>query len=32
MPQPLKVLIVEDNPADAGLVVLALQQASFEPD
>ncbi len=32
MPQPLKVLIVEDNPADAELVLLELQNAGFEPD
>jgi signal transduction histidine kinase len=32
MPQPLKVLMAEDNFDDAGLVLLALQQAGFEPE
>jgi PAS domain S-box-containing protein len=32
MPQPLKVLIVEDNPADAELLVRSLRHAGFEPD
>lgn len=32
MPQPLKVLLVEDNPVDAELAVLELQNAGFEPD
>jgi len=32
MPQPLKVLIVEDNSADAELVVRELRRAGFDPD
>jgi len=32
MPRPLKVLMVEDNPADAELVLLELRRAGFEPD
>jgi PAS domain S-box-containing protein len=32
MPQPLKVLIAEDNPADADLVVRELRRAGFEPE
>jgi PAS domain S-box-containing protein len=32
MPQPLKVLIAEDNPADAELMVRELRRAGFEPD
>ena len=32
MPPPLKVLIVEDNPADAELVVLELECAGFKPN
>jgi DNA-binding NtrC family response regulator len=32
MPQPLKVLIAEDNPADAELLVRELRRAGFEPD
>jgi DNA-binding NtrC family response regulator len=32
MPQPLKVLIVEDNPADAELLVRALRRSGFEPE
>jgi len=32
MSQPLKVLIVEDNPADAELLVIELTRAGFEPD
>jgi PAS domain S-box-containing protein len=32
MPQPLKVLIAEDNPADAELIVRELRRAGFEPD
>jgi PAS domain S-box-containing protein len=31
MPQPIKVLIVEDSPADAELVQRALRRAGFEP-
>jgi len=30
--QPLKILIVEDNPADAELVLLELRRAGFEPN
>jgi PAS domain S-box-containing protein len=32
MPLPLKVLMVEDNPADAELALLQLRAAGFEPD
>jgi CheY-like chemotaxis protein len=32
MPQPLKLLMVEDNPADAELALMELQLAGFEPD
>ncbi len=32
MSHPLRVLIAEDNPADAKLVVLELRHAGFEPD
>ncbi len=32
MTTPLRVLIVEDNPQDAELVVRALQRAGFTPD
>jgi PAS domain S-box-containing protein len=32
MPRPLKVLIVEDNPADAELALIELRRAGFEPD
>jgi PAS domain S-box-containing protein len=32
MPQPVRVLILEDNPNDAELVVGELQRAGFEPD
>jgi PAS domain S-box-containing protein len=32
MPQPLKVLIAEDNSADAELVVRELRRSGFEPD
>src|SRR5882757_8267997 len=32
MLQPLKVLLVEDNPADAELLVRALRRAGFEPE
>src|SRR5205807_3722203 len=32
MPQPLRVLIVEDNPNDAELVVCELRRAGFKPD
>jgi signal transduction histidine kinase len=32
MPQPLKVLIAEDNPSDAELVVRELRRAGFEPE
>jgi len=32
MPQPLKVLIVEDHPPDAELEMLELRSAGFEPD
>jgi PAS domain S-box-containing protein len=31
MPLPLKVLLAEDNPNDAELVIRALRQAGFEP-
>ncbi len=31
MSRPLQVLLVEDNPADADLVVLELQRAGFSP-
>ncbi len=32
MAQPLRVLLVEDNPRDAELLVRALRRAGFEPD
>ena len=32
MPRPLRVLIVEDNPADAELIVRELRRAGFSPD
>jgi PAS domain S-box-containing protein len=32
MPQPVRVLILEDNPNDAELVVCELRRAGFEPD
>ena len=32
MAHPLKVLIAEDNPADAALTLRALRLAGFEPD
>src|ERR1700677_677822 len=32
MKRPLKLLIAEDNPADAELVLHELRQAGFEPD
>ncbi|HXC02130.1 MAG TPA: response regulator [Opitutaceae bacterium] len=32
MPQTLKVLVAEDNPADAELLVRELRRAGFEPD
>ncbi|MDZ4402454.1 PAS domain S-box protein [Prosthecobacter sp.] len=32
MPQPLRVLIVEDNPNDAELVLRDLRRAGFDPD
>src|SRR5687767_7708724 len=32
MPRPLKILIVEDNPADAEMELLALESAGFETD
>lgn len=32
MAQPLKVLIAEDNPADAELLVRELRRAGFEPE
>ncbi len=32
MPGPLRVLIVEDIPADADLIVRELRRAGFEPD
>lgn len=32
MPQALRVLIVEDNPADAELVLRELRRAGFAPD
>jgi DNA-binding NtrC family response regulator len=31
MPQPLHLVIAEDNPADAELLVRALRRAGFEP-
>jgi signal transduction histidine kinase len=31
MPQPLELLIAEDNPADAELLLRALRKAGFEP-
>ena len=31
MPQPLKVLLVEDNPDDAKMVLRELKRAGFEP-
>jgi PAS domain S-box-containing protein len=32
MPTPLKVLIIEDRPADAELMAYALERAGFAPD
>jgi PAS domain S-box-containing protein len=32
MSQPLKLLIAEDNPADAEMLLRALRRAGFEPD
>jgi PAS domain S-box-containing protein len=32
MPRPLKVLLAEDNPDDAELVLAELRRAGFEPD
>ncbi|HEV7404634.1 MAG TPA: PAS domain S-box protein [Chthoniobacteraceae bacterium] len=32
MPRPLRVLLVEDRPSDAELVVLALRRAGFAPE
>jgi signal transduction histidine kinase len=32
MPQPLKVLLAEDNPADTELVVRELHRAGFKPE
>jgi len=32
MPRPLKVLIVEDNPADAELALRQLRRDGFEPE
>src|SRR5580658_6250410 len=32
MPQPLKILIVEDHPPDADLILRELRRAGFEPD
>jgi two-component system, cell cycle sensor histidine kinase and response regulator CckA len=32
MPQPFKILIAEDNPADAELMVRELRRAGLEPD
>jgi len=32
MPNPLRVLILEDNPSDAELMVHELRQAGFDPD
>src|SRR5438477_11590722 len=32
MAQPLRVLILEDSPEDADLLVLQLRRAGFEPD
>jgi CheY-like chemotaxis protein len=31
MPRPLRILIVEDSPLDAELLVMALRRAGFEP-
>jgi two-component system cell cycle sensor histidine kinase/response regulator CckA len=31
-PQPLRLLIVEDNPGDAELMLLQLRRSGFEPD
>lgn len=32
MPQPLKLLIAEDNPADAEMLLRTLRRAGFDPD
>ena len=32
MPTPLRLLILEDQPADAELMVYTLRQADFVPD
>ena len=32
IPQPLRVLLVEDNPADAELMLRELRRAGFKPD
>lgn len=32
MTTPIRVLVLEDRPADAELMVLELQRAGFEPD
>ncbi len=32
MPQKIQILIVEDNPNDAELVLRELRRAGFEPD
>ena len=32
MAQPLRILLVEDDPRDAELIVLALRRDGFEPD
>src|SRR5580700_9128497 len=32
MPRPLKLLMAEDNPDDADLVLEELRRAGFEPD
>ncbi len=32
MAQPLRILLVEDDPRDADLIVLALRRDGFEPD
>jgi DNA-binding NtrC family response regulator len=31
MAQPLRALLIEDNPSDAELLVIALRRAGFEP-
>ena len=32
MAQPLRVLLVEDNPPDADLVLMELRRAGFDPE